>query len=311
MTVLYNVGMDPNPVLRKLGFSDRDRLVIIHADDIGMCGASVAALPDLFEAGVVTSGAVMTPCPWFPAAARFAADHRGADLGVHVTLTSEWAGYRWGPVSTVDPSSGLLDAQGYLHATAEAAQANARPQAVAREIDAQIGRAERAGMTPSHADTHMGAVAHPAFMESYLSTALAHRLPPMVLRMDEAGWRALGGRHGGVHLDDGAIRRIVAITRGLEEQGIPLLDHIGGMSLGSDPATRLADAKAALRALEPGVTHFIIHPALDTPELRSLTPDWACRAADARTFATGDLASFLREEGIHPVGYRALQALMR
>ncbi len=303
--------MDPNPVLKKLGFSDRDRLVIIHADDVGVFGASAAALPDLFDAGVVTSGAIMAPCPWFPSVARFAAAHPRADLGVHLTLTCEYAGYRWGPVSTADPASGLLDEQGYLRATAEAAQAHARPEAVAREIEAQIARVERAGIAPSHADTHMGAVAHPAFMESYIGTALRHHLPPMVLRMDEAGWRALGGQHGGVHLDEPAIARIVAITRGLEEQGVPLLDSIGGMSLSGDPARRLEDAKAALRALRPGVTHFIIHPALDTPELRAIAGDWACRAADARTFGSDALRGFLADEGIHPVGYRALQALMR
>jgi hypothetical protein len=101
--------MDPNPVLRKLGFADDDRVVIIHADDIGMCQATMSAFADLVDFGLISSGAVMVPCPWFPQAAAYCRQHPLVDLGVHLTLTSEWDGYRWGPVSTRDPASGLID----------------------------------------------------------------------------------------------------------------------------------------------------------------------------------------------------------
>ena len=303
--------MTINPVLRRLGLSPDERAVIIHADDLGMCQATLAGLEELFAAGIVSSGSVMVPCPWFRAAARFAAGHPRADLGVHLTLTSEWKLYRWGPVSTADPASGLLDAEGCFPATARAVQQTGDPVAAAREIEAQVARAVDAGIVPTHADTHMGAVAHARFMESYVNTALRHGFPPMLPRLDEEGWRALSRDHAGGGLDDDAIGRAIALTRSLEERGVPLLDAVSGLSLSSDPALRLEEAKAALAALKPGVTHFVIHPARDTPELRAIAPDWACRVADDATFSNPELKEFIRRQGIHVIGYRELKESMQ
>jgi chitin disaccharide deacetylase len=303
--------MKPNPVLRRLGLSPNDRAVIIHADDLGMCQATLAGLEELLEAGIVTSGAIMVPCPWFRAAARFAGEHPTADLGVHVTLTSEWKTYRWGPLTTADPASGLLDAEGYFPATASAVQDAGDPAMAAREIEAQVVRALGAGIAATHIDTHMGAVAHAKYLEGYVNAALRHGLPLMLPRKDEEGWRELSRDHlhGSLGIDE--IRRVIALTRSLEERGIPLIDGLTGLSLSSDPAHRLEEAKAVLAALNPGVTHFIIHPALDTPELRAITPDWACRAADCATFARNELRDFLRSQGIQLIGYRALQETMK
>ena len=101
--------MQPNPILKKLGFSEDDRVVIIHTDDIGMCQASVEAFADMVDFGLISSGAVMMPCPWALAAAKYARLNPQADLGIHLTLTSEWELYRWGPLSTRSQATGLLD----------------------------------------------------------------------------------------------------------------------------------------------------------------------------------------------------------
>lgn len=297
--------MRPNPILSKLGLADDDRVAIIHVDDVGMCQASIAAFTELWQFGLVTCGAVMMPCPWSLEAAKFARAHPEADLGVHLTLNCEWETYRWGPVSTRDPSTGLLDEQGCFHRTSRAVQEQADPAAVQRELAAQVNLARSNGLHPTHADTHMGTVAHPRFMQAYLQTAIQNGLPPMMLRLDEAGWRRLN-----VGLDEETIVQVVGIVGMLEEMGIPLLDNIHGMPLNSDPAMRFEHTKAAFDALPPGITHFIIHAAQDTPELRAITPDWACRTADHQTFLREDLRAYLRQQGIQTIGYRALQALM-
>ena len=98
--------MKPNPYLQKLGYSETDRLVILHTDDIGMCHASVQAFRDLWAFGTITSGATMVPCPWFPAVAQMCRENPAIDMGVHATLNAEWESYRWGPVSTREPGSG-------------------------------------------------------------------------------------------------------------------------------------------------------------------------------------------------------------
>ena len=165
-------------------------------------------------------------------------------------------------------------------------------------------------MQPTHADTHMGTVAHAKFMQSYLQTALESQLPPMMLRLDQAGWQKVIGDHTGADLDQDAISFVMQLTGTLEEMGVPLLDNIYGMALDSDPAQRLEEAKQAFDNLPPGITHFIIHAAKDTPELRAIAPDWRCRVADYQTFLEEELRQHIGEIGVQVIGYRDLQQLM-
>jgi len=302
--------MQPNPVLRKLGFKDNDRLAIIHVDDVGMCQASVDAFADLWDFGLISSGAVMVPCPWFLEAAKFAREHSEADLGVHLTLTSEWETYRWGPLSTRDPETGLLDDEGYFHHLTQPVQEQADPVAVQAELVAQIERAKAAGLQPTHADTHMGTVAHAKFMQGYLQAAIQFQLPPMMLRMDEAGWQKVTADHEGAALDQDAIALIMQMIISLEAMGVPLLDNIYGMPLDSDPTQRLDNAKQAFDNLPSGITHFIIHASKDTPELRAITPDWRCRVADYETFLKKELRQHIQDTGVQVIGYRDLQKIM-
>lgn len=294
--------MNSNPTVKRLGFSATDRVVIIHTDDIGMCQASVAAFSGLFSFGLITSGAVMMPCPWALEAAEFQRAHPQADLGIHVTLTSEWKTYRWGPLSTHDPSTGLLDEQGFFHHRSQAVQAHADPAAVAIEIETQVQRALAAGMNPTHMDTHMGSVAHPKFMQIYVNTALKYHLPPMVFRWGDEQWRQRG-------MDATGAAAATQYIQMLESNGLPLLDHMAGLPL-DQPEHRLAQAKAAFQALQPGITHFIIHPAKDTPELRAITPDWVCRVGDYQTFLLEELKTFIQNLGIQLIGYRDIQKIM-
>jgi predicted glycoside hydrolase/deacetylase ChbG (UPF0249 family) len=292
----------PNPVLKQLGLADNDRAAIIHTDDIGMCQASVEAFTDLNEVGIISSGAVMVPCPWFLYAAQYAREHTQADLGIHLTLTSEWETYRWGPVSTRDPGSGMIDEEGFFYHLTEPAQAHGDPTAVELELTTQVERAIKAGIVPTHIDTHMGTVAHPKFMGIYIQLALRFHLPPMIFRLDEAGWRAAG-------LDPEFAKMAAGLIQQLEGSGLPLLDVLGGMHLDTDE-NRLERTKQTFSDLQPGITHFIIHPSKDTPELRAITPDWRCRVTDYQNFMNGELRKHIQKIGVHIIGYRALKNLM-
>jgi predicted glycoside hydrolase/deacetylase ChbG (UPF0249 family) len=296
--------MGPNPVLRKLGLSDDDRVVIIHADDVGMCQATLTAFDELVDFGLVSCGAVMVPCPWFPQVAAYCRQRPGVDMGVHLTLTSEWDSYRWGPISTRDPASGLLDEEGYFPRTSEQVQEQADAAAVQRELEAQVARALDAGIDVTHLDTHMGAVAHARFAGAYIQLAVQHRLPCLMLRFDEAGWREMG-------MDGETAAFAAQMVHQLEAQGQPLLDHLVQLPLEEQPGDRVALAKRELGSLPPGLTHFVIHPAVDTPELRAITPRWRSRVADYQTFTSGELGEHVKYEGLHLLGYRALWALLR
>jgi predicted glycoside hydrolase/deacetylase ChbG (UPF0249 family) len=293
----------PNPLLKRLGLAENDRAIIIHADDIGMCQASVEAFSDLSQAGIVSSGAVMVPCPWFPYAAAYARDHVEADLGIHLTLTSEWKTYRWSPVSTCDPASGLVDADGFFFRTSAEVQQRGDPAAVERELESQVLRALQLGIVPTHLDAHMGSVAHPKFIGIYAKLAAKFRLPAMMLRLDEAGWRAVG-------LEAEAARSAEALAGQLEGSGAPLLDAMASMPLDSHE-DRLERAKHLLSGLKPGVTHFVLHPAKDTPELRAIASDWRSRAADYQAFMDEGLRKHIQQIGLRVLGYGALKDLVR
>lgn len=295
--------MQPNPVLKKLGFSNDDRVIIIHTDDIGMCQASVDAFVDMVDYGLISSGAVMVPCPWFLEAAAFASKHPDVDLGVHLTLTSEWDTYRWGPISTRDPESGLMDEQGYFHRTSEAVWEHANPEAAVAELNAQVSRALAEGIPVTHIDTHMGSIAHPQIIPGYVQLAMKYGLPAMIPRS------AADDLIMGQFSDGDSAEMVLEMIHSLEEMGIPLVDDLSGLEL-KDATDRFEQAKQALDALKPGVTHFIIHPSKDTPELRQITDSWDCRVADYETFTSDKTRDFIKNKGIQVIGYRALKTLM-
>jgi predicted glycoside hydrolase/deacetylase ChbG (UPF0249 family) len=295
--------MTSNPFLKKLGFSDTDRLVIIHMDDIGMCHASVQAFKDLWTFGTITSGAVMVPCPWFPAVAQMCRADPAMDMGVHATLNAEWESYRWGPVSRRDPASGLLDANGYFNQWHQAVYDNAKPKAVEKEVNAQIERALAAGIDVTHVDSHMGTIMNPKFIQSYIQAAASRLLPNMLPRMDAKGMDMMG-----MNADE--MLAYEPVRQQLENMGVPMLNGVLSMPL-DQPNGQMEIAKELLGNLPVGITHFILHPSIDTAELRSIAPDWESRVSNYNTFMSDELKRFIEGENIKLIGYRQIRDAMR
>jgi len=293
--------MKPNPFLKKLGLSDSDRAVIIHTDDIGMCHASVQAFKDLWAFGTITSGAVMVPCPWFPAVAQMCKENPAIDMGVHATLNAEWESYRWGPISTRGADSGLMDADGYFHQWHPAVYQNARPEAVAVEVNAQVEKALAAGIDVTHVDSHMGTIMNPLFIQSYVQAAATRLLPNMLSRVGSIGIDMMGTE-----------TRIAntPILGQLEEMGVPMVDAILSMPLehGDD---HIEVAKKLFDEMPVGITHFILHPSIDTQELRSIAPDWRARVANYNAFMSDELKKFIEQADLKLIGYRQIREALR
>jgi len=294
-----------NPVLQQLGFDARDRVLIIHADDVGMCQATLPAIADLFEFGLLSSAALMVPCPWFPQAAAFCREHPSIDMGVHLTVNCEWEAYRWGPISTCDPASGMLDEQGYLHARQPAVVQQADPRAVAIELRAQVDRALGAGIDATHVDAHMGTVLAPRFVQSYIDVARDNRLPPFLLSRD--GTERLRVRTAGKM---GNAAYPAQLWQDLLARGVALFDDMVMLPL-DDPTDHVAVAKRIIDQLQPGLTLLILHPAQDTPELRAIAPDWRSRVANYQACLSSELRDYVQQSGVQVIGYRPLREALR
>ncbi|HVC15037.1 MAG TPA: polysaccharide deacetylase family protein [Acidimicrobiales bacterium] len=273
------------PLVERLGYPPDARLVIVNADDLGLCHAANVGVYECLRAGTVTSATLMMPCPW---ARDAAARYRGEDVGVHLTVNAEWERYRWGPI-THAPS--LLDGDGGFPRTIEDFWDHADVDEVRRECRAQVERAILWGFDVSHLDAHMSTLLlRPEFFDVYLELAVDFGLPVRIAdgrRPDRLGFPA----------------RDVA-----EDAGVVFVDRVL-------PARRLGapDSIAArLAALEPGITELRLHPAVDTPELRALAADWEARVDDHRLVCgDGALAEALEVAGVTLVGYRALRDLVR
>ena len=296
----------PNPLLHKLGFADDDCVVIFHADDVGMCQATLTAYIELAASGLLSSAAAMVPAPWFPAAASFCRQQQPTgkiDMGVHLTLTSEWDAFRWRPMSTCDPASGLLDDEGYFHRLAAPVQAGGDLSAIRREMACQVERALAAGVDVTHVDSHMFTNYHPKLLPAYFSLAFRYQLPALMVRGDEQ----LG------HLDASdpeTVAALAQLVRAAEAQGLPLVDDVLVMPL-FVVEDRLRYATRLLEELPAGITCFVIHPAADTPELRAMAPDWQARVGDFELFRSEAWHEAIRRAGIQVIGFRHLRDLMR
>src|SRR5438067_8432920 len=131
----------------------QENSLIVHAADLGMAHSVDAAAIRALESGLVTSASIMVPCPWLPEIAAYARAHPNADLGLHLTLTSEWKSFRWRPLTRL---TSLVDADGFFNATEADAAARIDPKDAEAEVRAQIARAKAAGIHPTHLDSHMG-----------------------------------------------------------------------------------------------------------------------------------------------------------
>jgi predicted glycoside hydrolase/deacetylase ChbG (UPF0249 family) len=282
-------------LLERLGYPPDAKLLIVHADDLGMAHSVDAATMKAFDTGLVSSGSIMVPCPWFPEIAAYARSRPEADLGLHLTLTSEWKFYRWGPVLSKDRVASLLNADGFFYLTESDAASHADPREAEAEVRAQIERARAFGVRPTHLDSHMGTLYQSrALFEVLLRVAHDNRLPVRISREMFAGAPYLPSL---LAPDDVVLDSIVTI--------------------GPDvPPGRWADFYAeAIKSLRPGVTEFVIHLAYDDEEMRAATvehPGWgaAWRQRDFDFFTGERFRQLLKENNVRLITWRELGRLL-
>jgi predicted glycoside hydrolase/deacetylase ChbG (UPF0249 family) len=275
-----------------------DRKLILHADDFGMSHSVNVATSELLEKGSISSASIMMPCPWVSEAVAWANKNPKADLGIHLTLTSEWRTLRWGPVAPRDQVKGLLDPDGYLWPDVRSVAMNATPQEVEIELRAQIEMAKRMGLRFTHLDTHMGTVyARPDFFEVYKRLGAEYGVPIMLPKPYE-------GMEKSAPLS--TVQYLQSQQERFRTEGIYQLDRL--ITDGA-PGQRTLDGRRqayfeTLRSLQPGVTQIILHPGLLDAELKAATGRAADRDADYRIFQEEATQRLMKELGIELVGWQ-------
>ncbi len=283
----------------RLGYPAKTKLLIIHADDLAVAHAENQASIKALQQGAVTSASVMVPCPWFPEMASFAKANPQHDLGLHLTLSSEWLPYRWGPVAPRSEVSSIVDANGYFYPDCAAFGAKAKAEEVERELRAQIEKAKAMGLQPTHFDSHMRCLFYqnPLFFEIYLRLGREYGVPVMV---------------GGEFLKNApeAYRKLITERDIVVDRTITATpkDFKGGMA---------AFYTHVFQNMEAGVNVLVMHTAFENDEMTGMTAgfpglwDAAWRQADY-DFFTGDACrQLIKDNGIQLITWREVGKLLK
>lgn len=288
-------------------FSQNERYLIINADDLGMCHSSNEAIFKLFEEGFISSSTLMMPCPWVKEVAEYYHSHPDVDIGVHLTFTSEWRYYKWGPVTKNKVLSSLITEEGYFPSTSEEVELKANREDVREEIKNQIELAIKLGINPSHLDNHMGSLYGLRFGKSFLDIVwdfcemynFPFRLPK---KLDEEMKKQLPKE---------AIINYEKMIDTAERKGIKLIDYLVSYSFsledGEDYSALKKKVINILRDLKPGISELYIHPGLDTEELKAINPHWEKRYMEFRLYKDEDVWKVLQEEGIKLIRWKDLR----
>ncbi len=275
----------------KLGFPKGKKILLLHSDDAGMCEEANLSVMAYSLKNHVQSAAVMMPCPNAEEMVAWAKKHPQADIGVHLTLTSEWKSYRWPPLAPAADVPGLIDPEGKLWPEVIDVVRHASPEEVEQEIRAQIDRMLELGYQPTHIDTHMGTLYGSAeFLTVFLKVAQEYQIPANAIDLSNPKVAAYY-KQAGYPISEETIAQLAAYP-------LPKLDNFTSVPKGSSYEEKKANFFQLVNALDPGLTEIIFHPSIETDHLKSITGSWQQRVWEAKMFSDPEVIRFFKDHGI-------------
>ena len=280
-------------IAEQLGYPKNAKLLILHADDVGLSHSVNEATISAMEKGCVNSASIMVPCPWFTEIATYAREHPDKDFGLHITLTSEWSNYKWGPVTQPQIVPTLINKQGFLYSSVDSVKQFATSAQVEEETRNQVRRAVQFGINPTHLDAHMFTIARKLdFLKSYIKVGREFKIPVFLAREIE--------RDLNIKFDTILAKNEVVV------------DSIVTIMPQNMQSDAIGFYTKALRNLGPGLTYFIIHTAYDMEEMKAITKgftDWgsAWRQTEYNFFSSPECAKLLKENNIQIVSWREIR----
>lgn len=273
----------------RLGYPADTKLLIVHADDLAVSHSQDRASFAALDQKAASAASVMVPCPWLTEVAEYAKSHADADLGLHLTLTSEWHTYRWGPVASRNEVAGLLGPDGNLWPDVPFVTKHARAAEVEKEVRAQIERAMKVGIRPTHLDSHMATLFNPAYFAVYVKVAREYGLPFLAMRTP------------------GAPPPMLALLKDTD-----ILPDAIVMAAGVKPENWASYYLGVVRSLKPGLTELIVHLAYDDAEMQAVTeghPDYgsAWRQRDFNVITGPEFRTALKDNRVTLVGWKQIK----
>lgn len=279
-----------------LGYPRDSKLLIIHADDMGLAHAVNTACIEAFNNKGITSGSIMVPCPWANEIEKYVRDHPGMDVGIHLTLTAEWDLYKWGGITPADQITSLLDSNNYFYPSVEQLGKTVKPEEAEKEIRAQIDRAIASGVRPTHIDTHMGSVlANPGLIKIYLNLSDIYHLPVLFPRAYLSWFPP-------------------EMAKSLDSK-IFLLDNLFMLEPEMIKGNWIDAYKKAIETLKPGLNEMIVHLAVNNDEMQAITsghPDYGSewRQNDLDMVTGNEFKQLLSSNHIILIGWKQIRDLM-
>jgi predicted glycoside hydrolase/deacetylase ChbG (UPF0249 family) len=279
-----------------LGYPRDSKLLIIHADDMGLAHSVNTACIKASKNMGITSGSIMVPCPWAPEIMAYAKDNPGLDVGIHLTMTAEWDLYKWGGISSSDQIPSLLDKNNYFYPSVEELGKSAKGPDAEKELKAQIDRAIASGVQPTHLDTHMGSVmANPELIKIYLDLSDIYHLPILFPRA-----------YLGMLPPD--------LAKSMDSK-IFLLDNLFMLDANMITGKWIDAYKKGIEAMMPGLNEMIVHLAIDNDEMQAISKghkDYgsAWRQHDLDLVSGPEFKELLMTNHIILIGWRQIRDLM-
>jgi chitin disaccharide deacetylase len=293
-TSIYSQGN--KNLAEMLGYPKDSKLLIIHADDMGLAHSVNTACIKAFNNKGITSGSIMIPCPWATEIEAYVKANPGLDVGIHLTMTAEWNLYKWGGITSSDQISSLLDKNNYFYPSVEELGKAVKGAEAEKELKAQIDRAIASGVQPTHLDTHMGSVlANPELVKIYLSLSDIYHLPVLFPRA-YLSW----------------FTPDVAKSMGSK---IFLLDNLFMLEPKMISGNWIDPYKKAIESMKPGLNEIIVHLAVDNDEMQAVTKghdDYGSvwRQHDLDMVSSQEFKELLKTNNIILIGWRQIRDLM-
>ena len=275
----------------KLSFPKGKKVLLLHMDDIGMCPEANTAAMRYIDNKNIMSAAVMMPCPNAAEFIEWAKTHPAAEIGLHLTLTSEWNKYRWPPVTDAAKIPGLIDPDGKLWHEVPDVVVHASPQEVETEIRAQIEKCMALGYRPTHIDTHMGTLyGSVEYTKAFFRVAEEYNIPANAIDMSDPDVISQFKRQGYPITDE--------TLSALDKYSLPKLDNFTSVGSGKTYEQKRDNFLTLIKSLKPGLTEIIFHPSVQTDNLKSITGSWQQRVWEAELFSDPIVTEYFQKEGI-------------